>query len=61
MRQSLLGYLEARSSLRNTARRAGLALALVMIGSGAQAQTVAALPAASQPVAQIGAAKPIVA
>ncbi|MBD2746105.1 transglutaminase-like cysteine peptidase [Microvirga sp. BT688] len=59
MRQPLFGSLNTRPSLRNTLRLAAFAIGLTMIGSGAQAQTVAGLPTASQPVGMIGAAKPI--
>jgi predicted transglutaminase-like cysteine proteinase len=59
MRQSLFGSLNTRPSLRNTLRLAGFALGFAFIGTGVQAQTVAALPTASRAVAQIGTAKPI--
>ncbi|WP_230534525.1 transglutaminase-like cysteine peptidase [Microvirga roseola] len=57
MRQSLLSLLESHS-LRNTLRPAGIALTLAAVSTGAQAQSIAALPAASEPVMEIGAAKP---
>ncbi|MBM6595396.1 transglutaminase-like cysteine peptidase [Microvirga pudoricolor] len=58
MRQPLFGLLNVRPFSRNAPCLAAF-LALSAPAASAQAQTVAALPTASQPVAQRGAAKPI--
>lgn len=59
MRQPLFGLLNTRPFSKTTFRLAAFALTLAAMGSEAQAQSVAGLPSASQPVGMIGAAKPI--
>jgi predicted transglutaminase-like cysteine proteinase len=58
MRQTLFGLLNGRLFSRTTLRLAA-SLALAITATAAQAQAVAALPAASHPVAKVGSAKPI--
>jgi predicted transglutaminase-like cysteine proteinase len=60
MRQSLFGLLNSRPFSKTVARLGVAALTLTAISIGTQAQTVPALPTFSQPVAMIGAAKPII-
>jgi predicted transglutaminase-like cysteine proteinase len=59
MRQPLFGLLNARPFFTNALRLAVCALALVVIGGGAQAQTAPAVPTASPSVTEVGAARPI--
>jgi len=61
MRQPLFGLLNVRPSSKNTFRFAAVSLALTITAAATQAQTQigSILPGASQPVAQVGVAKPI--
>jgi len=60
MRQSLFALLNARPFSRSTLRFAAISLVLTATASMAQAQTGSILPGVSQPVARVGAAKPII-
>jgi predicted transglutaminase-like cysteine proteinase len=61
MRQPLFGLLNVRPFSGTALRLAALAMTLTVIGTAAQAQTQTGsiLPGVSQPVAKVGAAKPI--
>jgi predicted transglutaminase-like cysteine proteinase len=61
MRHSLLGLLKVRPFYRNTLRLAAVSLALTVTAAAVQAQTVAALPTAAQPVVKVGTARPLAA
>jgi len=61
MRQRLFGLLNVRPFSKNTLRLAAVSLALTVTAAAAQAQTQTGsiLPGVTQPVAKVGAAKPI--
>ena len=61
MRQPLFGLLNVRPFFKSTLRFAAISIALAFTATAAQAQTQTGsiLPGASQPVAQVGIAKPI--
>ncbi|WP_414470916.1 transglutaminase-like cysteine peptidase [Microvirga sp. M2] len=59
MRQPLFRLLNVRPFSKITCRLVAVALALTAAAAAGQAQTLAALPVASQPVAKVGNAKPI--
>ncbi|WP_201833936.1 transglutaminase-like cysteine peptidase [Microvirga zambiensis] len=61
MRQSLFGLLNVRPFLRSTLRFAAMSLALIVTSATAHAQTQTGsiLPGSSQPVTQVGVARPI--
>ncbi|MEZ0170807.1 transglutaminase-like cysteine peptidase [Microvirga sp. TS319] len=59
MRQPLFRLLNVRPFSTITYRLAAISLVLAVAAAAAQAQTLAALPSASQPVAKVGNAKPI--
>jgi len=59
MRQPFFGLLNGRPFSRNTLCLSAFALSFALMGGAVHAQTVAALPTVTQPVAKVGAAKPI--
>jgi predicted transglutaminase-like cysteine proteinase len=61
MRHSLLRLLNVRPFSRNSLRLAAVSLALTVTAAAVQAQTVAALPTAAQPVVKVGTARPLAA
>ena len=59
MRQGFFRTFEFSSKTAKFVKTAFIGLSLMFLGSAAQAQTMAALPAASNPIANLGTARPI--